>query len=74
MNFVCRNLSRVKFSLGALFPLQILCLGFDPASFLPLLPAVAVTAAAVEAAGMAVEYMQTAMETAVAAAPGLVKN
>jgi hypothetical protein len=44
--------------------------GFVPASFLPLLPAVAVavTAAAVAAAGTAVENMQTAMETAVAAA------
>ncbi len=47
-------------------------LGFAPASFLPLLSAVAVTAAAVAAAGTAVEYMQTAMETAVAAAAAAV--
>ncbi len=45
-----------------------LCGGFVPASFLPLLPAVAETAAAVATASTAVEYILTAMETAVAAA------
>ncbi len=46
--------------------------GFVPASFLPLLPAVAVTAEAVAAAGTAVEYMQIATETVVAAAAAAV--